>query len=103
MAIRVEVSMTDAPDESVTADKAWSERWHAGNIGFHQSEHNLHLLNHWPVGRLSKGSVVLVPLCGKSRDMTWLRFQGYRVVGIELVELACKAFFEGGLFSSRFY
>ncbi len=77
-----------------TADKAWSKRWHAGNIGFHQSEHNSHLLNHWPVGTLPNGSVVLVPLCGKSRDMTWLLSQGYRVVGVELVELACEAFFE---------
>lgn len=36
---------------------------------------------------------VLVPLCGKSLDMLWLREQGHTVVGVELSELACEAFF----------
>ena len=48
--------------------------------------------------QLPAGSRVLVPLCGKSLDLLWLRDQGYRVVGVELSRLAVKAFFqEAGL------
>lgn len=35
-----------------------------------------------------------MPLCGKSRDMTWLAARGHHVVGVEFVEQACVAFFE---------
>jgi thiopurine S-methyltransferase len=37
---------------------------------------------------------VLVPLCGKSPDMLWLAGQGYAVTGVELSEIAVRAFFE---------
>ena len=86
--------MTEMSEVKVTADPAWSDRWHAGNIGFHQSEHNAHLLKHWSTETIPHNSTVLVPLCGKSRDMSWLHSQGYRVVGVEMVEMACRAFFE---------
>ena len=39
------------------------------------------------------GSRVLVPLCGKSRDMIWLETQGHHVVGAELSRIAVEAFF----------
>lgn len=35
----------------------------------------------------------MVPLCGKSRDMVWLAEQGFRVVGVELSQLAVEQFF----------
>jgi thiopurine S-methyltransferase len=35
----------------------------------------------------------LVTLCGKSLDMLWLQEQGYRVVGVEISQLAVEAFF----------
>jgi len=35
-----------------------------------------------------------VPLCGKSLDMLWLAEQGYRVLGVELSELAITQFFD---------
>jgi thiopurine S-methyltransferase len=37
---------------------------------------------------------VLVPLAGKSRDLTWLVGRGDRVIGVELVESAVVAYFE---------
>jgi thiopurine S-methyltransferase len=36
---------------------------------------------------------VLVPLCGKSVDLGWLAGQGNSVVGVEISEIAIKAFF----------
>lgn len=72
----------------------WHERWHNKQIGFHQSEINLHLQEFWPALNSADGGRVFVPLCGKSRDMLWLRAQGKEVVGIELNPLAVQAFFE---------
>ena len=81
-------------DGMITADTAWLDRWTSGNIGFHQSEHNRHLIDHWPIRTPPDDATVLVPLCGKSRDMNWLHGIGFRVVGVEFVEMACVAFFE---------
>ena len=36
----------------------------------------------------------MVPLCGKSTDLLWLAKQGYAVTGIELSEIAVRAFFD---------
>jgi thiopurine S-methyltransferase len=38
--------------------------------------------------------VIFVPFCGKSKDMLWLRDQGYQVIGVELSPLAVEAFFD---------
>jgi thiopurine S-methyltransferase len=35
---------------------------------------------------------VLVPLCGKSKDLSWLAEQGHDVIGVEVAEEAIKAF-----------
>ncbi len=75
-------------------NKAWKRRWRDGNIGFHQEEVNPLLLEHWPKLVPDPTSTVLVPLCGKSLDLLWLRGRGHRVVGVELSELAARAFFE---------
>ncbi|HUT39914.1 MAG TPA: thiopurine S-methyltransferase [Gammaproteobacteria bacterium] len=71
----------------------WHERWAANQIGFHQQEINDHLQKHWHGLDLPAGSRILVPLCGKSLDMLWLREQGHAVVGIEISPLAVAAFF----------
>lgn len=71
----------------------WHERWRTGDIGFHRPEVHELLTRHWPGLGLSPGSEVLVPLCGKSRDMAWLAAQGHRVIGVELVEMAIDEFF----------
>ncbi len=71
----------------------WLERWQREETGFHQNEINLHLREYWPELRLAHGSEVFVPLCGKSRDMLWLREQGHAVLGVELSAIAVRAFF----------
>jgi thiopurine S-methyltransferase len=71
----------------------WHERWAANQIGFHQRVINDHLQRHWHGLGLPAGSRILVPLCGKSLDMLWLREQGHAVVGIEISTLAVAAFF----------
>ncbi len=75
-------------------DKAyWLNRWDRQDTGFHQSEVNPYLREFWPRLQLSPASTVLVPLCGKSRDMLWLRQQGHAVLGVELSAIAVHAFF----------
>lgn len=72
----------------------WLERWQQNQIGFHQGRVNPYLQQYWPQLDIAPGNRVFVPLCGKSGDMLWLRAQGYDVVGVELSELALRAFFE---------
>jgi len=72
----------------------WIERWQKQEIGFHQNEINGYLKKYWDQARaLHPDSQVFVPLCGKSRDMLWLKEQGHEVLGIELSELAVQDFF----------
>lgn len=76
----------------------WHERWASKRTGFHQDGVNPHLERHWHSLGLAPDSRILVPLCGKSHDMIWLRQQGHRVAGIEISQLAVAAFFsENGL------
>ena len=76
----------------------WLDRWEREETGFHQDTVNPYLLKYWWTLSLAGGSQVFVPLCGKSRDMLWLREQGHTVLGIELSTLAIQAFFnEAGL------
>lgn len=76
----------------------WLERWQKSEIGFHQTDINGHLQNFWPHLNPIPGSTVFVPLCGKSRDMLWLRQQGHAVLGVEISPIAVNDFFaENGL------
>lgn len=80
----------------------WHGRWERDQIGFHQTEINVHLRNFW--GRLgaARDMPVFVPLCGKSQDMRWLAEQGHPVVGVEISPLAVEAFFaDNGLTATR--
>lgn len=72
----------------------WHERWRQNQIGFHQGEVNPYLEKFWAKLGLSAPARILVPLCGKSLDLVWLQQQGYQVEGVELSELAVRAFFE---------
>lgn len=71
----------------------WHERWESGQIGFHQKEINSHLKSFWDKTGITAGSLVFVPLCGKTSDMLWLLGEGYKVLGVELSPLAVKSFF----------
>lgn len=80
----------------------WLERWRTDQIGFHQTEFNARLMQHWPTLGLATDARVLVPLCGKSRDMRWLADAGHTVTGVELSSTAVEAFFaEAGAPYSR--
>jgi thiopurine S-methyltransferase len=72
----------------------WLGRWEREEIGFHQGEVHPWLRLHWQELHLARGSEVFVPLCGKSRDMLWLREQGHQVLGVELSPVAVQAFFK---------
>jgi len=71
----------------------WHERWKTNQIGFHQGDVNSYLVRYWPSLTLNEGDRILVPLCGKSRDMFWLLEQGFAVTGVEISPLAVEAFF----------
>lgn len=85
--------MTNPESELRAPNKNWLQRWEDDNIGWHHVDFNQHLLNHWHALYLPTGSLVLAPLCGKSRDMFWLGEQGYRIRGVELSRLAVEQFF----------
>ncbi len=70
--------------------KEWLERWQIGRTGWHEPDGNRNLKRHWR----ASGRRVLVPMCGKTPDLLWLEGQGNEVVGVELSDLAVKAFFE---------
>lgn len=71
----------------------WLDRWKRDDIGFHQTDVNAYLSKYWSELKLTHGSKVFVPLCGKSRDMLWLNKKGHVVLGVELSKLAAQAFF----------
>ena len=76
----------------------WHQRWQSNQIGFHMDRPHPLLLDYWDQLGLAAGARVLVPLCGKSPDLLWLAQQGYRVVGVELSDVAIRAFLaENGL------
>ena len=76
----------------------WHDRWQAGQTGFHQNRVHPLLIEHWAALDVVEGGAVLVPLCGKSKDMGWLAGQGHSVVGVELSPIAAKDFFaEAGI------
>ena len=76
----------------------WWARWQEGRIGFHLPEVNPLLIRH--VHSLAtdahpnERSCILVPLCGKSKDLIWLQSHFHKVIGVELVPQAVEAFFE---------
>ncbi|MDN5850533.1 MAG: thiopurine S-methyltransferase [Nitrococcus sp.] len=80
----------------------WLQRWACGEIGFHQADINSYLQRYWSALEVPVGASVLVPLCGKSRDMAWLIAQGYAVLGVEVSRQAAAQFFsENGLQASH--
>jgi thiopurine S-methyltransferase len=71
----------------------WMVRWQRGEIGFHQDDINPYLVKFWPEVSAPAGAPVFVPLCGKSRDMAWLRERGHPVWGVEISSIAVAQFF----------
>jgi thiopurine S-methyltransferase len=71
----------------------WHQRWEKSEIAFHESKANPLLVKHFTELSLGKGRRILVPLCGKTRDISWLLSNGYRVAGAELSQLAIEQLF----------
>lgn len=72
----------------------WLQRWQENKIGFHLDSVNPMLIKYADQMQLAPGQQVFVPLCGKTQDLIWLAEQGYRVLGVELSQLAVESFFE---------
>jgi len=72
----------------------WRDKWAANQIGFHEDVFHPMLCQNWDKLSVAQGASVLVPLCGKSRDLVWLRDRGYEILAVELSEIATQAFFD---------
>ena len=70
----------------------WRDRWQQNQIAFHQRDFNPYLVRHAQL--LPTEGSILVPLCGKSRDLLFLAQRGNQVLGCELVESALEAFYQ---------
>ncbi len=70
----------------------WRDVWRQGRTRFHEGRPNRFLER--SISRYVARRRVLVPLCGKSEDLTLLAARGHEVVGVELSELAVRAFFD---------
>ena len=71
----------------------WHERWARREIGFHEGEANAALVAHFGALGLAPGARILVPLCGKTRDIAWLLDRCHRVAGVELSPVAIGELF----------
>lgn len=77
----------------------WHARWQHNELGF-QLEQPHPLLRHCLPMLLRGQQQVLVPLCGKSPDLVYLA-EHLAVVGAELSDIACEAFFAEQQLSCR--
>jgi thiopurine S-methyltransferase len=78
---------------SSMSNQIWEEMWKRNDIAFHQNQANPLLQTYIPRLNLPEGSTILVPMCGKSLDMSLLAGMGYHVLGIELSNIAIRAYF----------
>lgn len=72
----------------------WINAWNEGRTAFHRLQYHEKLLKYFPGLNPKKDEKVLVPLCGKTKDMLWLASLGLKVHGVELVRQAVEAFFK---------
>lgn len=72
----------------------WHQRWQENRIGFHQLFPTPLLVSHFSELDLPPNARVFVPLSGKTLDISWLIQQGFRVVAIELSQIAVVALIE---------
>ena len=71
----------------------WHQRWEKNEISFHEGKANANLVRYFTELALAPGARLFLPLCGKTRDITWLLSHGYRVAGAELSEIAIGQLF----------
>lgn len=71
----------------------WIKAWKEGRTAFHQDKVHGKLVEFFSLLGAEGGQKILVPLCGKTKDLIWLQDQHLHVHGVELYEEAVKAFF----------
>ncbi|MDR8394178.1 thiopurine S-methyltransferase [Aliifodinibius sp. S!AR15-10] len=71
----------------------WTSRWKKNKIGWHMQEVYPPLVSYWNRLELNAGDCILVPLCGKSKDLGWLARKGVKVLGVEVSKVAVNQFF----------
>jgi len=71
----------------------WLDTWNNDDIGFHRENYSSLLLTHFNMLKLETGDRVFVPLCGKTRDISWFLSQDIDVVAAELSEKAVVQLF----------
>ncbi|KAJ8302290.1 hypothetical protein KUTeg_021277 [Tegillarca granosa] len=85
----------DTPELREGSLEQWKAAWENGkavwqvhhvNVALKRNIHRLKIEN-------SGDPKILLPLCGKTRDIKWLWEQGFTVVGVEVSEIAIKDFF----------
>lgn len=72
----------------------WHDRWTSGTTGWHRDAPHPVLVAHGPTMGWPPLARILVPLCGATPDLGWLRDQGWSPVGVELSPIACARFFD---------
>jgi len=73
----------------------WSQRWREKNTGWHLSDVNPILAQHFDKVVNGRSNLkIFVPLCGKTKDFKWMFQQGHRVVGVEFDELTVRELFQ---------
>jgi len=72
----------------------WKDKWEKNIIGFHLSEVNPLLVKYYEQLSLEKNARLFLPLCGKTKDISWLLSKGHSIVGVEFSELAIKQLFD---------
>lgn len=71
----------------------WHGKWAANQIGFHLEDVNPLLIKYWQHTSPRFEDKVFVPLCGKSEDLVWLATKHEDIQGVELSNIAVRAFF----------
>lgn len=72
----------------------WINAWNEGRTNFHQEKYHEKLTEYFPTLNPKEGQKVLVPLCGKSKDLLWLHELKLNVHGVELHTQAVEDFFK---------
>lgn len=73
----------------------WGQLWDAGTTTWHKEEVRGLIVKYYEQ-LTNKGEFkrILVPLCGKSKEILFFHQQGHEVVGIEFSYKACQDFFQ---------
>lgn len=93
----IQLSQIDSSQLNEVED--WQKLWQDGIFPWHKESVNPKLEKHWKILMQAAGKEdpsqcrFFVPLCGKSKDMLFLRDQGFQVIGCEGVQQACHDFF----------